>query len=174
MRMSTAARTAAALCCAIGAAGVLQAQNWTTVKLNSTAVTNAAGAIVVFGTDTNVWTAGMTKEAVYDGATNTYFYTCESSNAWAGFQLQSAKAVTRIRYCGYTGRETSLLGARFEGSTNADFSNASVLWTHTPPGGWAGNAWIDVTLTNAFQFSAFTYLRFVAAATVQHLLSSAW
>lgn len=141
------------------------AQNWTTVKLNSAAVTNASGAIIVLGTDTNVWTTGMTKEAVFDGSTNTYFDTYQPSNAWAGFQLQSAKAVTRIRYCGYTGRESRMLGARFEGSTNADFSNASTLWTHTPPSGWAGDTWIDVTLTNAFQLTSFTYLRFLATAT---------
>ena len=135
------------------------AQNyWTTNKLNGLAV-------AVLGTDTNVWTAGMTREAVFDGSTNTYFDTYAESNAWAGIQLSSAKSVTRLRYCGYTGRETRLLGARFEGATTADFSDAVTLWTHTPPSGWTGNTWIDITLTNAFQRSAYTYLRFIATAT---------
>ena len=134
------------------------AQNyWTTNKLNGLAV-------AVLGTDTNVWTAGMTREAVFDGSTNTYFDTYAESNAWAGIQLSSAKSVTRLRYCGYTGRETRLLGARFEGATTADFSDAVTLWTHTPPSGWTGNTWIDITLTNAFQRSAYTYLRFIATA----------
>lgn len=135
------------------------AQNyWTTNKLNSLAV-------AVLGTDTNVWTAGMTKEAVFDGATNTYFDTYAESNAWAGIQLPSAKSVTRLRYCGYTGREARLLGARFEGATTADFADAVTLWVHTPPSGWAGNTWLDVTLTNALQLSAYTYLRMIATAT---------
>jgi len=141
------------------------AQNWTTVKLNSFAVTNASGAIVVLGTDTNAWTAGMTKEAVYDGNTNTYFDCYQTNNAWAGFQLQSAKTVTRIRYCGRTGQEARILGARFEGADNAAFTNAVTIWTHTPPTGWTGDTWIDVTVTNAIFLPSFAYLRFIATAT---------
>jgi len=150
---------AVALACVSG----VRAQSWTTVKLSG--VTNELGAVVVLGTDTNVWTSGMTKEAVFDGSTNTYFDSCLASNAWAGIQLPAAKAVTRLRYCGYTGRENRMLGARFEGANSSDFSDAVTLWTHTPPSGWAGDTWIDVTLTNAFQVSSFTYVRFIAPAT---------
>ena len=154
-------------CVAVWMAGLscAWAQNWTTVKLNSFAVTNAAGAIVVLGTDTNVWTAGMTKEAVYDGNTNTYFDCYQTNNAWAGFQLRSAKAVTRIRYCGRNGLESRMVGARFEGANDAAFTNAVTIWTHTPPAGWTGDTWLDVTLTNAIFLQPFTYLRFIATAT---------
>ena len=141
------------------------AQSWTTVKLNSFAVTNGAGALVVLGTDTNAWTAGMTKEAVYDGNTNTYFDCYQTNNAWAGFQLQSPKIVTRIRYCGRTGQEARMVGARFEGANNAAFSNSVTLWTHTPPAGWLGDSWVDVTLTNAAYQSSCTYLRFIATSS---------
>ena len=164
MRMLTGART---VCVMVWMAGLscAWAQNWTTAKLNSFAVTNGAGAMVVLGTDTNVWTAGMTKEAVYDGATNTYFDCYQTNNAWAGFQLQSPKVVTRIRYCGRNGQEARMLGARFEGADNAAFTNAVTIWTHTPPGGWGGATWLDVSLTNSIFLPSFAYLRFIATAT---------
>lgn len=149
------------LACVTGA----WAQNWTTVNLTSSAVTNASGAIVVLGTDTNVWTTGMTKEAVFDGSTNTYFDSYQSTNAWAGFQLRSPKSVTRIRYCGRTGQEARMLGARFEGANTPDFANAVTIWTHTPPSGWTGDTWLDVTVTNSIFLPTFSYLRFIATAT---------
>ena len=164
MRVLTGVKT---VCVMVWMAGLSCAwgQNWTTVKLNSFAVTNGAGAIVVLGTDTNAWSAGMTKEAVYDGATNTYFDCYQTNNAWAGFQLRSAKTVTRIRYCGRTGQEARMVGARFEGANDAAFTNAVTIWTHTPPAGWTGDTWLDVTLTNAIFLPSFAYLRFIATAT---------
>ena len=141
------------------------AQNWMATKLNTFAVTNASGAIAVLGTDTNAWTSGMTKEAVYDGNTNTYFDCYQTNNAWSGFQLQSPKIVTRIRYCGRTGQEARMVGARFEGADNAAFTNAVTIWTHTPPNGWGGDTWIDVSVTNAIFLPSFSYLRFIATAT---------
>jgi len=141
------------------------AQNWTTTKLTSFAVTNASGVIAVLGTDTNAWSAGMTKEAVYDGNTNTYFDCYLTNNAWSGFQLLSAKTITRIRYCGRTGLESRMVGARFEGADNAAFTNAATLWTHTPPAGWTGDTWIDVMVTNSLFLPPFAYLRFIATAT---------
>ncbi len=164
MRGLTGVKT---VCAVVWMAGLSCAwgQSWTTVKLNSFAVTNGAGAIAVLGTDTNVWTAGMTKEAVYDGNTNTYFDSYQSQNAWAGFQLPSPKVVTRIRYCGRTGQEARMVGARFEGANDAGFTNTVILWTHTPPAtGWAGDTWLDVTLTNSAYLSPVTYLRFIAPA----------
>ena len=137
-------------------------QNWTTVKLNDYAVTNSSGAIVVLGTDMDVWTPGMTKEAVYDGAFNTFFDPQSSGNAWAGYQLRTPKCVTRIRYCGRTTLESRMVGARFEGANTADFSDAVTLWTHAPTNGWQGDLWIDVTVTNSAALQAFTYLRFFA------------
>lgn len=152
-----------ACACFLGlSAATVWSQNWTAVKLNDSAVTNAAGAIVVLGTDIAVWTPGMTKEAVYDGDFNTFFDPQSSSGAWAGYQLRSPKCVTRIRYCGRTSLEYRMVGARFEGANTADFSDAVTLWTHTPPSNWTGDTWIDVTVTNAAALQAFTYLRFYA------------
>lgn len=65
-----------ALCVAVLLSGVsgARAQGWTAAKLNSSAVTNEAGAMIVLGTAGSygdVPTA--TKEAAYDGNTATYF-----------------------------------------------------------------------------------------------------
>jgi regulation of enolase protein 1 (concanavalin A-like superfamily) len=142
----------------------VQAQYWTTNKLNNAAVTNASGAMIVLGTDTNVWTTGMTKEAVYDGNTATFFDPVLGQNAWAGFQLRSPKVVSRIRYIGRSGQAVRMNGVLFQGANTADFSDAVTLLTHTPPANWTGTTWIDVTLSTTNALRSFTYLRYIATA----------
>lgn len=159
-----------ALCVAFLLSGVsgARAQGWTAAKLNSSAVTNEAGAMIVLGTAGSygdVPTA--TKEAAYDGNTATYFDppAASAQNAWAGFGLQSPKVVTRVRYVGRSGQAARMNGVLFQGANTADFSDAVTLHTHTPPANWTGTTWIDVTLnTSTNVLRSFTYVRFIGTA----------
>ena len=140
------------------------AQNWTATKLNTFAKTNeTTGAIIVLGTE-GAWSPGTEKEKVYDGDTATFFDSTAPQGAWAGFELQAPKIVTRIRYMGRAGWASRMNGALFQGANTSDFSDAVTLYSHTAPAGWNGTDWIDVTLSTPAAFGTFTFLRFLSAA----------
>ncbi len=149
-----------------------RAQYWTTNKLNNAAVTNAAGALVVLGTEgsyNNSPTA--TKEAAFDGNTATFFdpLAANAQNAWAGFELRSPKVVTRIRYVGRSGQAARMNGVLFQTANSADFSDAVTLHSHTPPANWTGTTWIDVTLNSTTNvLRACRYVRFIATAAASY------
>ena len=126
---TTAAATAALWLAAVTCA---QAQNWNGSKLNSIAVTNETGAIIVSGTDGSFNnSANATKAAVFDGNTATFFdpdgTVTRAQACWAGFELQAQKMVTRVRYYGRTGNAHRMRGCLFQGANLPDFSDALTL-----------------------------------------------
>ncbi|MDD2600160.1 MAG: PA14 domain-containing protein [Kiritimatiellae bacterium] len=134
------------------------------LRLNDAAVTNAQGQIIVLGTEGSWSNAGAVKERAFDNNTATFFDppTANEANAWAGFELQSPRVVTRIRYIGRSGFPARMRGVLFQGANQADFSDAVTLHIANPPAGWPGNAWVDVTLSDPLVFTPFKYLRFHA------------
>ncbi len=141
------------------------AQNWTATKLNTFAKTNeTTGAIIVLGTP-GAWGGGTsTKEMIYDGNTATFFDSTTAQGAWAGFELQTPKVVTRISYMGRAGLAGRMNGALFQGANTADFSDAVTLYAHVAPANWNGTDWINVTPNTTAALRTYTFLRFLSAA----------
>ena len=149
---------------AIIAAAVCQAQ-WTGQLLNSSAVTNEYGQIVVLHDgggcyNVNNNTPNDTADKVFDGSTGTYYNSAADQGAWVGFELQSPKLVTRIRYYGRNGYGARARGVLVQGASQSDFSDAVTLWALSPPADWNGNSWVDeLLLSPAAATNTFTYVR---------------
>jgi hypothetical protein len=143
-------------------AASVSATNWTATKLNNFAVTNEAGKIIVWGTEGSYGNAtNLTKNAVFDGDTKTFFdpasTNANAGNCWAGFELQTPKMVTRIRYYGRnSGDSTRMRGCLFQGSNDA-FTNCVTLHVGVATAGW----WTDVTVSTTNAFQKFKYLRII-------------
>jgi len=140
-------------------------QDWSAVKLNGFAVTNAFGSMVMLSSPGGGYTPDYGPDKAFDGNTETRFdtYQKQETGGWAGYELQTAKIVTRVRYIGSPGWEGRMVGGLFQGANTADFSDAMTLHEHTPPAGWIGTNWIDVTTLNTLNaFHSFKFLRFIA------------
>lgn len=146
-----------------------QAQNWTTTKLNTGAVTNELGQVVFYGTPGSYNNdADRTIAAAFDGSATTFFDPPSGSplGTWGGFELETPKMVTRIRYIGrgeYIGR---LDGVLFQGANNAEFTDAVTLHMHDAAAQGSAVQWHDVTLGDTNALQTFKFLRFCAATSV--------
>ena len=161
--LNTTAATAALWLAVVTCA---QAQNWNGTKLNSIAVTNETGAIIVSGTDGSFNnSANATKAAVFDGNTGTFFdpesNTARTQACWAGFELQAQKMVTRVGYYGRTGNAHRMRGCLFQGANLPDFSDAVTLHVANPPATWGGASWVEEWVTSTNALRAYSYLRII-------------
>jgi hypothetical protein len=149
-----------ALACAL--AGALAAWDGN-VNLNKFAVKDASGKITVLGTEGSWSDKGDVKEHVFDGDTGTFFDPPTSANqlgsAWAGIALTTSSIVTRVSYVGRSGQSSRMAGCLFQGANTPDFSDAETFHVISPPDGWNGTSWVNVTLGNAY--GPYTYLRII-------------
>ena len=146
----------------IGLAVVCHAQ-WTGQLLNNFAVTDGDGKMIVLHDGGGAWNNGQvnTAEAAFDNATSGTFYDAELEvGAWAGFELQSPKLITRVRYVGRLSQPARVAGTLIQGANTSDFSDAVTLWTLQPPAGWTGNSWVDVLMPSHAVTNSFTFVRF--------------
>ena len=152
---------ALAVCCAVFSAVSAWEGN---VCLNKSAVTDASGQLVVLGTEGSWNDNGDVKECVFDGNTGTFFDPPSSANqigsAWAGIALTTSSLVTRVSYVGRSSSTASrMAGCLFQGANAADFSDAETFHVVSPPSGWDGTTWVNVTLDNVY--GPYTYLRII-------------
>lgn len=105
--------------------------------------------------------AATTKSAALDGNLGTYFDATVGTGAWVGWDLGETQRanVAKVRFAprsGYPGRMT---GGMFQGANNADFSDATTLYTvvGSPTVG-------SLTEKEAFNFKEFRYLRYLSPA----------
>ena len=146
----------------IGLAVMCHAQ-WTGQLLNNVAVTDGSGKMVVLHDGGGAWNNGQvnTAEAAFDNTTTSTFYDAAmAQGAWAGFELQSPKLITRVRYTGRAAQIPRVAGTLIQGANTPDFSDAVTLWTLQPPAGWNGTAWVDVLMPSHAVTKSFTFVRF--------------
>jgi predicted alpha-1,6-mannanase (GH76 family)/fibronectin type 3 domain-containing protein len=106
-----------------------------------------------------------TKFKVYDGLLNTYFDSPNASGDWAGLDLGAGneKVITRIRYSprnsstGSTSNAARMVGGKFQGANQADFSDAVTLFT--APGIPPYNVYTIGMVNNP---TAFRYVRYLS------------
>jgi len=140
---------------------------WTTQCLNDHAVTDGQSSErVVLHDGGGAWEGSTenTAAAAFDVSTASTFYNAAlAQGAWAGFELQSPKLITRVRYTGRREQPNRVTGVQIQGANTADFSDAVTLWTlPQPPANWdATNTWLEAVfptldaVTNTFTFVRF-------------------
>ena len=141
--------------------------DWTTTRLNDSAVRDGSGALVVLGTEGSYNDlADRTRAAVFDGDAATFFDPPGEANpvggCWAGIELAEAQCVTRIRYFGRPDFQARILGCLFQGANTPDFSDAVTLHVATAADGWDGTHWADVFVAHEAALQPFKYLRILA------------
>ena len=149
---------------ALGAAITAHAQ-WTNQLLNSSAVTNAAGQIIVKHDGGGYWANDpiYAPDKVFDGNTGTFYNTADIQQVgWVGFEMETPKLITRVRYFGRTNFASRVTGVRIQGANQSSFADAVTLHTLNPPTNWVGNAWRDETFLTHAAMQSFKYVRFIA------------
>ena len=145
---------------AAGVAGWLEAAVYTTQRLNDWAVRDGSGQIIVYGTDGSYNdNPSLTKEAAFDGDTTTFFDPSSAAVAgpcWAGFELETPKMITRVRFFPRDTYPDRLVGCLIQGANTVDFSDAVTLHTITAA---RANAWGDETMSSPESMQAFRYVR---------------
>ena len=100
------------------------------------------------------------KAAAVDGNLATFF-DGPIGDAWVGYDLSEGNnaVITKIRYAPRSGYASRMLNGQFQGSNNADFSSATVLFTVTvqPPVG----VYTEQTISNT---TPFRYVRYITPA----------
>jgi len=130
-------------------------------RLNDFAVTNEFGQIVVLhdGEGYHNNDPIYAPDKSFDGDVYT-FYDGRNQGGWAGFELQSPKVVTRVRYVGREGYFQRHVGTLIQGANMSDFSDAETLWTIDPPGWWNPVHWRDEPFQPPATMKAFSFVRF--------------
>ncbi len=112
----------------------------------------------IIGTEGSWAGEGNTKENVFDGNFNTFFDAPDGygDDAWVGLDLGEAEVIGAVSYAPREDFADRMVGGRFEGADNADFSGAEELYTITsePPEG-------EITTANVDNDTAFQYVRYV-------------
>ena len=115
------------------------------------------GAIIGTAGYTNGW-GGGTRDVAVDGNTATFFDAPSADGAWVGYDFGSGnpKVITSLRYYPRSSFASRMIGGKFQGSNEANFSNAVTLYTisSTPP-----LAYTQVNISNS---TAFRYVRYLA------------
>ena len=155
--MKTNVVIGAVLCFAV----MCQAQ-WTSQLLNDIAVTDGGGQMIVLSDNGGAYqNNGMTADKAFDLTTaNTFYDAANATGAWAGFELQSAKHITRVRYTGRENWGGRMTGTLIQGANQSDFSDAVTLCTLAPPAGWNPTALRDETILSLDVTNSFTFVRF--------------
>ncbi|MBP5320200.1 MAG: discoidin domain-containing protein, partial [Kiritimatiellae bacterium] len=150
---------------AAGVAVRSDALMYTTERLNDFAVRGGNGQIFVYGTDGAYGDdPSLTKEAVFDGNTETFFdppSSAVSGPCWAGFELETPKMITRVRFYPRATYPDRLVGCLIQGANTPDFSDAVTLHTITAA---HANTWGDETMTTPESLQAFKYVRIYGPA----------
>jgi hypothetical protein len=143
------------------------ATDWTASLLNDLAVKDTNGNIIVLGTTGSYNNGGNTKEKIYDGNVGTFFDPAGPGVAWAGFELETPKMITRVAYYGRSGFAYRMWGCLFQGANSADFSDAVTLHVANPPSGWNGLSWVDVSFSGTNCFQSFKYVRILGPSNTE-------
>jgi|GEM_PF-1117071 len=93
---------------------------------------NLAGSIV--GTPGAYGGSGNTKEKVFDGNLRTFFDAPVASGGWVGLDLGSPRVIKRILFAPRVDYANRMVGGRFQGANQPDFTDALDLYviTETP------------------------------------------
>ncbi len=159
---------------AAGALWAAPSATWCGTKLNSLAVKDDGGNIVVLGMAGAYNNGANTKEKVFDGDVNTFFDPPSAGTAedpsWAGLAFAEPVVVTRIRYYG---RPSTLwnrmFGCFFQGANQADFSDAVTFHVAATTDGWTWDdkakkgTWADFYVANPESLHGYKYLRLLGA-----------
>ncbi|MCL1921393.1 MAG: discoidin domain-containing protein [Kiritimatiellaeota bacterium] len=146
---------------AAGLAATCRAQ-WVNQLLNNYAVTNEQGAIVVLHDGGGHYqdNPDYAPECAFDGNNNTFYDANNGQAAWVGFELESPKLITGIRYRGRNGYARRVPGTLVQGANESDFSDAVTLWELQPPADWNPELFRDEHFRNpAAATNAFTFVR---------------
>jgi beta-galactosidase len=115
----------------------------------------------ILGTAGSWNNAGNTKEMAMDGSTTTFFDS-PTSAGWVGLDLgaHASARVAKVRYCPRAGLGSRMVGGKFQGANQADFSDAVDLFTisATP----ADGVYATQEISNA---GSFRYVRYLGPAT---------
>ena len=152
-----------AMAVGVALAAMTGSAQWTGQLLNSVAVTDGSGKIVILDDGGGSWNNGQvnTSAAAFDNANEGTFYDANmAQGAWAGFELESPKVITRVRYRGRGSQIPRVSGTLIQGANTSDFSDAVTLWTLQPPAGWNGTTWVDVLILSPAVTNSFTFVRF--------------
>lgn len=155
-------------------ATAIAAQAYTVSEnLKTYAVTQSDDSIVL-GTGDHGGEWNYTKDRVYDGRgldDLSHWFEVGSDDAWAGYEVSSAKVVTRIRYLAgvdsWADRAKRMRECSFQGANVSDFSDAVTLYTIPSDMSLDDltNGWCEVVITDSSLLSrTFKYVRFFAPA----------
>ncbi len=129
----------------------------TTINVESVTKVGAAPARLggtTVGTAGSYANAGNTAAGATDGNLSTFFDAAQSSGAFVGTDLGTARAVTQIGFAPRAGYESRMVGGVVQASASATFANAVTVYTVTaaPAAG---------TLTTVAVSDTFRYWRYV-------------
>jgi len=151
---------------AISLAAMTASAQWTSQLLNDHAVTNELGEMVILWDEGGYYEGNpaYAPDKSFDGNTGTFYDSSigGGQGGWAGFELQSPKLITRVRYVGRNGQVARMMGIRIQGANLPDFSDAVTLWTIMPPAGWNPTWWRDESFPSRAVLTPFKYVRFIA------------
>ncbi len=150
-----------AVCCA----GMI-AWGFTEENLNTFAVTDASGALIVLGTEGSYGNAAnLTKAAAFDGDTSTFFdppaASANAGGSWCGLEMQTAKVCTKIRYRGRSTMGFRMRGALIQGANQADFSDAETIHVVNPSSSWNGSSYATENCSRPAAMRAWKYFRLI-------------
>lgn len=104
-----------------------------TVKGGAAVVNTTVHKLVgkVIGTEGSYKDEGRTRDKVFDGDLESFFDAPEehASDAWVGLDLGAPRIITEIKYAPRSGQEIfrrRMMGGKFQGSNNADFTSGVV------------------------------------------------
>ena len=160
MRKTMMMMTAAGVLLAVTAAHA----QWTDQRLNDYAVTNELGEVIFLYE--GGWWSNSDEFAPWQSfdLNNNLFYDGNGSGqgGWCGFELETPKLITRVRYKGRGGYAFRVSGTRIQGADLPDFSDAVTLHTLYPPPDWDPNQWRDEHFPSPAVFTPYKYVRFIA------------
>ncbi|MCL2104404.1 MAG: discoidin domain-containing protein, partial [Kiritimatiellaeota bacterium] len=138
---------------------------WVNQLLNQYAVTNESGQMIILWDEGGYYQDNPQygPDKSFDGNAGT-FYDGDGGGAggWVGFELQSPKLITGIRYVGRGGQLARIMGVRIQGANAPDFSDAVTLHTLYPPPDWNPTWWRDEQFPSPAVLQPFSYVRFIA------------
>ena len=152
-----------------GLAAMTVSAQWTSQLLNDYAVTNELGEMVVLWDEGGYYNQENNTDCapwqVFNLTDNSRFFDAlinDGWGGWVGFELQSPKLITRVRYTGRGSWGHRTTGTLIQGANLLDFSDAVTLWTlPAPPANWnPPNDWLTETFLTTNAFQSFTFVRF--------------
>lgn len=117
-------------------------------KVAGTVITNSAG------------TTGAGTGMAFDGNFSTYYNSTMYADGWIGYDLGTARTITRIRFAPRVGYASRMNDSRWEVSNTPDFSSGVVeifRYRKTP----IENAWTDITVNKTT--TKYRYVRHYSA-----------